>query len=146
MQLTPWRKRRGGELTRFREDIYDLMDRFLAGIPSAESTTEWVPFVDISETDGEFNVRAELPGLDKNDLDVDVSGDVLSIKGEKKDEEEKKDKGYYMRESYFGSFQRNIRLPAEVQRDQVEATFKDGILNITIPKSEEKKARKIQIT
>jgi len=142
MQLTPWRKRREGKLMRFREDIYDLMDRFLAGIPFAESSTEWVPSVDISETDGEFNVRAELPGLDKNDLDVDTYGDILSIKGEKKDEE---DKGYYKRESYFGSFQRNIRLPSEVQSDQVEATFKDGILNIKIPKSEEKKARKIQI-
>jgi HSP20 family protein len=145
MQLTSWRKRHGGELTRFRRDIYDLMDRFLSGTPFSEFDSEWSPLVDVSETNNAINVRVELPGLDKNDINVDVSGDMLSIKGKKKEEEEKKDKGYYMRESYFGSFQRNIKLPADIQSDKVEAKFKDGILNIKLPKSEEKKAKKIQI-
>lgn len=84
-------------------------------------------------------------GLDSKDLDVNVAGDLLSIKGEKKEEEEKKDKGYHFSESYFGSFQRNIRLPSEVQSDKVQARFKDGVLNITLPKSEETKPKKIQI-
>jgi len=79
------------------------------------------------------------------DLDINVAGDLLSIKGEKKEEEEKKDEGYHFRESYFGSFQRNIRLPSKVQNDKVEAKFKDGVLNITLPKSEETKPNKIQI-
>ena len=144
MQLTPWR-RRSGELTKPYRDIYDFMDRFFSRAPFGEFTTEWVPSVDVSETDGEITVRAELPGMDSKDLDVNVAGDLLSIKGEKKEEEEKKDKGYYFSESYFGSFQRNIRLPSEVQSDKVQAKFKDGILNITLPKSEETKPKKVQI-
>jgi len=145
MQLTPWRRRSGRELTRRYSDIYELMDRFFSRTPFSEFHTEWTPSIDISETDGEITVRAELPGMDSEDLDVNVAGDLLSIKGEKKKEEEKKDKGYYVSESYFGSFQRNIRLPAEVQSDKVQAKFKDGVLNITLPKSEETKPKKIQI-
>ena len=145
MQLTPWRRRSRGELTRPCRDIYDLVDHFFSRTPFGEFTTEWVPSVDVSETNGEIMVRAELPGLDSKNLDVNVAGDLLSIKGEKKEEEEKKDKGYHFRESYFGSFQRNIRLPSEVQGDKVQAKFKDGILNITLPKSEEKKPKKVQI-
>lgn len=101
--------------------------------------------MDISETDGKVQVKAELPGLEAKDIDVDVSGDVLTLGGEKKMEEEQKDERYYYRERYAGSFQRSFRLPSGVESDKVDAEFKNGVLTINIPKSEESKQKKIKI-
>jgi HSP20 family protein len=97
------------------------------------------------ETDGEITVRAELPGLEAKDIDLNVSGDILSIRGEKKEKAEEKQKNYYSRESYYGAFQRSIRLPAEVQSDKVGASFKNGVLDIRLPKSEKAQSKKIDI-
>ena len=86
-----------------------------------------------------------MPGLEAEDIDVDVRGDTLTLRGEKKMEEEKKEERYYRRERYSGSFQRSFQLPAGVQSDKVDAEFKNGILTINIPKSEELKQKKIEI-
>lgn len=88
---------------------------------------------------------AVLPGLEAKDIDVSISGDILTIKGEKKKEEEKKDEHFHYCERYAGSFQRSLRLPVGVRSDQVEAAFKNGVLNITIPKAEEAKKKQIEI-
>jgi HSP20 family protein len=103
-------------------------------------TTGWGSFnpdVDISETDKEIKLEAELPGLDENDLDISISNDVLTIKGEKHDQSERKDQNYYYAERSYGSFSRQFSLPAAVNEDKIEATFKKGVLTITLPKRPE---------
>jgi HSP20 family protein len=123
----------------------DLWNRFFGEMPLAEHAWEWMPSVDIAETDGNVTVKAELPGMDAKDIDIDVSGDVLTLRGEKKTEEEKKEERYFCRERHYGAFQRSFRLPAWVQSDKVDAEFKNGVLSINIPKSEESKQKKIEI-
>lgn len=95
------------------------------------------PQVDVSETDQEITVAAELPGLEEKDIEVSLDKGVLTISGEKKEEKEDKGKNYYRMERSYGSFRRSLPLPAEVVEDQVEATFKNGVLNIRLPKSPE---------
>jgi HSP20 family protein len=106
---------------------------------------EWWPSVDMSETKDNFIVKAELPGLEAKDVDVSISGDVLTIKGEKKKEEEEKDEHHHSVERYYGSFQRSFRLPSNVKSDKVDATFDKGILKVTLPKVEEAKKKKIEV-
>ncbi|MEJ2034191.1 MAG: Hsp20/alpha crystallin family protein [Deltaproteobacteria bacterium] len=95
----------------------------------------------MSETDNEVRVRAELPGLEPEDLDISLDEDRLILKGEKKDEREKNEKGYHLVERSFGSFYRAIQLPTEVDPREVEATFKNGVLKINLAKREEAKRR-----
>jgi HSP20 family protein len=92
------------------------------------------PQVDISETDKEIKIEAELPGLDENDIDISISNNVLTIKGEKRGESEKKERNYYFAERSYGSFSRQFSLPSAVDEDKIEATFKKGVLNLTLPK------------
>lgn len=90
-------------------------------------------------------VKAELPGMGKEEIEVTVSGDVVTIKGEKKKEEEVKEKDYYRRERSYGSFARSVQLPCEVKGDEIKANFKDGVLEIRCPKSEEAKKKSISV-
>ena len=141
--LIPWR--RAGDIAPSWREMEDFFNRFIGETPLAERTLGWAPSVDISETDGNVMVKAELPGLDPKDIDVEVSGDLLVLRGEKSKEEERKDERYYCRERYSGSFQRSFRLPTGVESDKVDAQFKNGVLTIEIPKSEESKQKKIPI-
>lgn len=104
--------------------------------------------IDVSETDKNVIVATELPGVDEKDVDISLSDDMLTIKGEKKSETEKTEKDYHLVERSFGSFERVTRLPCEVDADKVKAKFKNGVLTITLPKSPaaKAKARKIAIT
>ncbi len=99
------------------------------------------PKIDISETDDELKVEAELPGLDDDDVEVVLSDNILTIKGEKKQEHEDKRKDYHVIERSFGSFSRAITLPYEVDPDAIRANFKKGVLTITIPKPPQVQAR-----
>ena len=105
------------------------------------------PAVDVYEDKDDVVVKAEVPGLSKEDLEVDLTESTLTIKGEKKKEEEIKENNYYRSERSSGSFTRTFELPAEVKTDQAKASFKDGILEIRVPKTEEakKKLRKVKI-
>lgn len=144
MEITPWRPFR--ELSAFRKEMDDLWNRFFGETPFRQAFShEWAPSVDISETKDNVLVKAELPGLEAKDIDVSMSGDVLNIKGEKKKEAEKKDEHYHCCERYTGSFQRSFRLPVGVQSDKVKATFKDGVLTVTLPKAEKAKKKQIEI-
>lgn len=143
LELTPWR--RSSALRPLWREMDDLWNRFWGEMPATEPSLGWAPSVDISETDGNVLVKAELPGLDAKDIDVDVTGNVLTLKGEKKTEEEKKEERYYYRERHYGAFQRSFQLPAGVQSDKVDAEFKNGVLTINIPKSEESKQKKIEV-
>ncbi|MFQ5901521.1 MAG: Hsp20/alpha crystallin family protein [Thermodesulfobacteriota bacterium] len=105
------------------------------------------PKVNISETEKEFIVSAELPGIDEKDLDVSITRDTLTINGEKKEEDEEKGKNYYRTERSYGSFSKNISLPEEVDLDKTDARFKKGVLRVTLPKTAKaiKEKRKIAI-
>jgi len=108
---------------------------------------ELTPSVDVFEQKDEVVVKAELPGLSKEDIDVKVTGDVITISGEKKKEEKVEKKNYYRMERSYGSFTRSLRLPAEVQTEKASAKFEEGVLEIRIPKTEEakKKEKKVLI-
>lgn len=105
----------------------------------------WSPAVDLYDKKDKLVVKAELPGIDKKDLKVNVEGDVLSIRGEVRKEEEIQEKDYYYSEIGYGSFYRAIQLPVEVKKDQIKASYKDGILTIDLPKGEEVKPKEIEI-
>jgi len=101
--------------------------------------------IDIYENDDELVVKAAVPGVKPDELDITVTGDVLNIKGETKAEQEIKDENYHRREFRYGSFCRSVRLPIEVEVDKAEATFEGGVLMLTFPKPEEKKPKSISV-
>ncbi|MBW2265687.1 MAG: Hsp20/alpha crystallin family protein [Deltaproteobacteria bacterium] len=127
----------------------DLFDRFFedfAPPPSLVSEeTRYVPAFDVSETENELIVKAEVPGMDEKEIDINLSNGILTIKGEKKQEKEDKTEQYHTIERHYGSFSRTMQLPSEVEVGKVDATYKDGVLKITLPKAETAKARKIEI-
>lgn len=106
-----------------------------------------MPAVDLFEEKDELVVKAELPGLSKEDIQVQVADSTLTLKGEKKREEEVREEDYYYAERAHGSFVRTLEIPCEVKADQVKAVFKDGVLEIHLPKSEEakKKTKTVQV-
>lgn len=133
-----------------QNEMNRLMDDFFGGAPAPATTDEWsgafLPSVDVKENDKEFVVSAELPGLDEKDVEVLLAGDSLTIKGEKKYENEDKADSYHRIERRYGTFNRVIPLPADIVTDKAEATFEKGILHITLPKAEKKSgAKKIPI-
>lgn len=93
-----------------------------------------VPAVDVVEKDKAFEITAELPGMEEKNIDIGVSGGMLTIKGEKQEEKEEKKKGYYLSERRFGSFERSFRVPLGVDTDKIAASFKKGVLTVTLPK------------
>jgi HSP20 family protein len=105
----------------------------------------WSPAVDIFDSKDNLMVKADIPGLSKDDIDVSVQGDMLIIKGEKKKEHEVKEKDYVRTERFYGSFHRAIRLPSEIQADKVDATYKNGVLELILPKSEKSKPKQIKL-
>ncbi len=122
----------GGGLWRspFRGSFFEPFRR-------AEVAFAALPAVDVVQTDKAYEITAELPGIDEKNVDVKFANGVLTIKGEKQDEKEEKKKDYYMRERSFGSFERSFEVPDNVDTDKIEATFKKGVLTLTLPKSAE---------
>jgi len=106
---------------------------------------EWAPRVDMFDHADKVIVKAELPGVKKEDIDISVTGGVLAIKGERKAEEEIKDEDYYCCERFRGTFYRAIQLPTDVETEKIEANYADGILEITLPKVPEVKPKKIEV-
>jgi HSP20 family protein len=107
--------------------------------------TGWIPAVDVEETADEYLIRAEMPGLKKEDVKISLQENVLTISGEKKSEAKSDDKRYHRLERTYGSFQRSFSLPEPIKADKIGARFKDGVLEVKIPKSEETKPREIDI-
>lgn len=126
----------------FRNSLFDVEP-----FRRAEATFGAVPAVDVTETDKAYEITAELPGMDEKNVDVKFANGVLSIKGEKQDEKEEKKKDYYVRERSFGSFERTFQVPDGVDTDKIEASFKKGVLTVTLPKSAEaqKSEKKIAV-
>jgi HSP20 family protein len=109
------------------------------------SLGNWKPVVDIYENEDTVVVKAELPGVDKKDIKVDLKDGVLTLGGERAHEKEVKEENYYRKERAFGRFHRSFKVPAEIDPDKIKAEFKDGVLKVEIPKPEEKKPKKITV-
>jgi len=105
----------------------------------------WNPTVDLYEKDDHFMITAELPGVDKNDIKIDLKDRLLTLSGERTYDNEIKEENYYRRERSYGKFQRAFTLPADVDSDKIKAEYKDGVLRIEVPKPEEKKAKQVTI-
>ena len=103
------------------------------------------PAIDMYQTDNEIVVKASLPGVKADEVQINITGEVLTLKGEMKHEEEKKDKAWHIREQRWGAFERSIALPTDVVSDKAKAEFENGILTITLPKAEEVKPKMINI-
>ncbi len=126
----------------------DLFDRFFDDWSLPTLFTEedkWIPAFDITENEKEYIVTAELPGMDAKDVDVTLSEGILSVKGEKKHEKEDKGENFHRIERRYGSFHRSFRIPGKVKSDKVDASYKDGILKLTLPKEEGSETKKIEV-
>lgn len=151
MAIERWRPRWGisplrpfRNLEEWERRFEDLLGRPLWRLPIDEKG--WIPAVDVFEKDDRFVVKAELPGMKEDDINVSVVGDTLSIKGEKKTETEVKDEDYYRCERSYGTFYRSIPLPSNIDANKIEASFDDGVLEVTLPKSAKVKPKKIAVS
>ncbi|MCU0595314.1 MAG: Hsp20/alpha crystallin family protein [Desulfobacterota bacterium] len=142
--LIPWR----GEMDRLRNEMERLYDRFFDLRPFRRFAEEgeWMPSVDVSETAKEIIVKAEIPGVEAKDIDVNLSGEVLTIKGERKREREEQEENFHRIERSYGSFFRSLRLPSEVDGEKIKASYKKGVLRITLPKAKKATAKKVEIS
>lgn len=153
----PWRS-----MADLREEVDHLFERFVNGLPTLKfgrGVLEWPtshhlfqagaisPRIDIGETDGQYEVTAELPGMDQKDVELEIRDNVLTMKGEKSEERDEKKKDYRVTERRFGRFERTFPLPEEVDESKISAEFKKGVLTVTLPKSAkaQKSARKIDV-
>lgn len=125
--------------------IFDESFSRTADLDDDISMSAWKPLVDIYETDEAIILKAELPGIKKNDVSVEVKDNVLTLKGARTEEKEIKEKNYYRKERAFGTFSRSFNLQHRIQPDKIKARFKDGVLKIEIPKPEEEKPKQITV-
>jgi len=157
--IMPWRRKKGGlsfprgdqspfvELHQRMNDLFDdFFGGFDVGVNRLESRFMTAPSIDVSETDDDVRVTADLPGMDEKDVQVILENDILTIKGEKKREHEEKKQSYHMVERSYGQFQREISLPAGMDREKIKATFKKGVLKVILPKTPESKSAQKRIT
>jgi HSP20 family protein len=122
-----------------------LQDSFVRpGVMAADGNAAMLP-LDITENENEFIIKASLPGVRPEDIQITARGDTITIRGEMKAEEEKKDDHYHLRERRFGQFQRTVVLPAPINADQAKSEFENGVLTLTLPKAEEAKPKQIKL-
>ena len=136
----PWRE---------MEDMLERYNKAVAQPPSGSqeviTTGDWSPRVDIAETEKEFVIKAEIPEVKKEDVKVTVDNGVLTISGERKQEKEEKGKKFHRVERYYGSFTRSFTLPDNVKENNIKASFKDGMLNLQIQKTDKAKPKAIEV-
>ena len=160
MTLTPWRNKQKKRdlpvpraeypLQQLRGEMERIFSRFSRGWGDLweepfSGMEKWVPFMDIAESEKEVTVKAEVPGVDPKNLDVSLSGNLLTISGEKKESNERKDETCYRSECYAGSFNRSIKLPASVDPEKIKAEYANGILTIAFKKLKADKIRHIKV-
>lgn len=142
--MEPWRPLK--DSLSLREAMDRLMeDSFVTPRNMTQTTRMSAPKINVLEKGNDVIVRVEVPGINEEDLDIEVSDDTVAISGERKEEKEVKEEDYYHKETHYGSFARSITLPTQVIGDKANADMKNGVLTITIPKVEEKKAKKIKL-
>jgi HSP20 family protein len=133
------------EMNRLFDDVFRGVGMPMAGA-AAEGATAMTPRIDVSEDDREIRVCAELPGVADKDVDVTLQDDILTIRGERQAEQEDRQRSYHVMERSYGSFMRSLRLPFAVRPDQIQASFENGVLTVTIPKTaQQQSAHRIQI-
>ncbi len=147
MAMVPWRRRNQNELATLPGGMDDWFESFFRGLdrPLGFFGQRAWPAIDIAERDDTVLVRAEVPGLKPEEIDISVYGDTLTISGEKKESKEDQGDGFYHLESSYGSFRREVVLPTDVDETKIEAVCKDGVLSITLPKAEKSKAVKVKV-
>jgi len=133
------------DILSIKENFDRLLQDYFGGFSEKKAEEVWYPLIDIKENPDEIVVAAEIPGMKKSDIKLAISDNQLSIQGERKMEKEEKNETYYRIERTYGKFKRVITLPSEVEDEKVTATYKDGILQIRLPKSEKGKPKKIDI-
>ena len=133
--------------TRYHRMFEDAFGNLFSPVIRGEevSNRNWLPAVDVAETADALTLYAELPGLSREDVDITLENNVLTVRGERKFEKDVKEESFHRIERAYGAFSRSFTLPTNVKNDGVEATFKDGVLTVRIPKAEEAKSRKIAI-
>jgi len=142
--VSPWR-----EFDIFSDRMRGMMEPFLAEpiVPASVWDMEgWVPAVELTEADGEYVLTAELPGISKADVDLSIDDGVLTLRGEKKTEKEEERGKTHYRERRYGAFERSFTLPSNVDAAKVKADFKDGLVEVHMPKGAATKGRKIELT
>lgn len=154
MALETWRPRWGlarrgvwGELSRLEREMEDLFGRFTREWPWPRwlAEREWTPAVDMVDRKDEVLMRVDLPGLEQKDIEVRIEDGTLTIRGERKEEREEKEASYYCSERWAGLFARSLTLPPGVETDKVKATFRNGVLEIHLPKAPEAKGKAVEI-
>ena len=147
MTLIKWHPMR--DMMSIQEEMNRAFDRFFSrdevGDENLLDSTNWYPHVDVCEDKDNFTLSAELPGMKKEDIHIAFTDGKLAISGERKQEEEKKDKNYHRVERAYGKFCRSFHIPTKVIGDNISADFKDGILTIILPKEEEVKPKEIEV-
>ena len=146
MALTRWEPVR--ELNTIQSEMNRLFNTFFDGPAPANgaATRRWVPAMDLVETDDDLVLRADLPGLSDGDVNIEVEDNVLSISGERKAEREERNEGFYRVERAYGGFSRSLTLPDGADPERVRASFDRGVLEVRIPKPEQRKPRKVTIS
>ncbi|MBU4153034.1 MAG: Hsp20/alpha crystallin family protein [Proteobacteria bacterium] len=145
MELMKWNPT--NELRNFNRLLTHFFEEpFLPSERQEVQERVWAPRVDIYDTKEAFIIKAELPGVEKNDIKIDVDGRVLNLKGTRKVETEENENSYYRREMFVGSFERSFTLPEAVDPGLIKAEYKDGILHLEVPKPEERKPKQILIS
>jgi HSP20 family protein len=142
MSLIRWEPFRA---LRHRDDVFEELFRDVFRRPALQESDIAEPAVDVAESDAEVIVKMEVPGVDKDQLDLSVSDDRLTVRGETRKESEEKRKNYYRQEIRYGAFQRSIPLPVEVDPAKAHAELKNGILKVALPKSKQPKAQQIKV-
>lgn len=152
-KLVPW-KRRGDSLTvgcdehpfdLLHREINDLFDTYYHGFGNLGRRFAAAPGFEVSETDDEIRVKAELPGMDEKDIEISLDENILTIRGERKEERDEKKRRYHLSEMSYGCFQRSIPLRAAVDRDKATAKFKRGVLTLTLPKTDQARVERKRI-
>jgi len=130
-----------------QQEVDRLFDDFSRGFPTlgAGLTGSMLPTMDVAETDKEIEITAELPGLEEKDVQINVTDDVLTIRGEKKAEKEEKDKNYRLVERSYGSFERSLELPKGVNLDAIKASIDKGVLKVSVPKPAPAQVKKVEV-
>jgi HSP20 family protein len=141
--LTPWLRR--GPFAQLRHEMEGLLERIWDGDGSGLSTELFVPPLDLSETDAAVQVRVDLPGVEAKEIDVQVRDNQLVITGERKEEKEEKGETFHRMERSEGRFSRSVLLPCGVKTDKIDAEFRNGVLTVTLPKTEQAKAKRVEI-
>lgn len=133
------------QLSRIRSEINRIFEDPLSVLPSTSFFEGWEPAVDIYEDKDKITIRAELPGMQQRDIQLSVENNTLTISGERKRDEQRKEGDTFRSERFYGRFQRSITLPQPVDSGRISATYRDGVLTVICPKSEEAKSRQIEV-